>query len=128
MTAPDDVPRPFDESVVASVAADCDASADELASLVDRHQRSVADLPGVENLVYEWRKAHDGAVLERTPTAYYCSVPERVWDEFAGAMDLSAAERDALVAAHREQVRRRPDCPDDPGPGRTVVVLRRDVD
>lgn len=116
---------PFPDGVVASVSSEHGVSADELAALIDRHQRSVRELPGVEELVYEWRKHFDGVVLDRTTETYYLSVPARVWDEFGDALDASPDLTDALVAAHREALGRRAGLPETPAADRSFVVLDR---
>lgn len=125
MSAPTEPGTPFADDVVAAVADEHDLDAAALASLADRHQRSVRSLPGVDELVYEWRKNFDGAVLDRTEVTYYLSVPEWVWGEFGESLDLSADATDALAAVHRRTVEGRDDLPDEPGPDRTFVVLDR---
>lgn len=95
----------FEESVLAAVAADHGHTVEELRTLVRRHQSLAARLPGVENLVYEWRKQFpNDPVVERREEAYYLSVAEGVWPEYAEALSLSAAEERALRAVHRKQL------------------------
>lgn len=125
MPAPAEPGSPFSDDVVAAVADERGVEADDLGALVDRHQRSVRSLPGVDELVYEWRKQFDGAVLERTQAAYYLSVPDWVWSEFGESLDASADATDALAAVHSRTVERRDGLPDDPGENRTFVVLDR---
>lgn len=125
MPAPAEQGSPFSDDVVAAVADERGVEADDLGALVARHQQSVRSLPGVDELVYEWRKQFDGAVLERTEAAYYLSVPDWVWDEFGESLDASADATDALAAVHRRTVVRRDGVPDDPGSNRTFVVLDR---
>lgn len=116
---------PFSRDVVASVATEYGLSPERLTSLIERHQRSMHDLPGVAELVYEWRKHFDGAVLDRTDATYYLSVPEAVWAEFGESLDASDDETAALVAVHRLVVSRRGDAPDGPRDGHAFVVVDR---
>ncbi|WP_224269281.1 hypothetical protein [Haloprofundus salinisoli] len=96
----------FDADVVAGVAADRGTTAEELSELLARHQQSVRDLPGVDDIVYEWRKAFaDNPVVERRDDRYLLSVPSHVWPEFASALSLSEEELAALRAVHAEQLR-----------------------
>lgn len=125
MSPPAEPESPFSDDVVAAVADEREVDADDLGALVERHQRSVRSLSGVDELVYEWRKNFDGAVLDRTEATYYLSVPERVWGEFGESLDLSADATDALAAVHRRTIEGRDDLPDEPGPDRTFVVLDR---
>lgn len=78
-----------------------------LRQLVADHQQSVRDLPGVENIVYEWRRSFAvNPVVLRTDSAYFLVVEPWVWAEFAAALSLSPAEVDALRAVHDRQFRR----------------------
>ena len=61
----------FDPGDVETVAETFGVDADDLAAVVARHQQAVEDLPGVENIVYEWRKQYEDPLVERTETAYY---------------------------------------------------------
>lgn len=123
---------PFDESIVRRVAAERGVDAATLSDLVRRHQAGVADLPGIENLAYEWRKQFDAPVLDRTADAYYLSVPAWVWDEFGDHLSIDDAELDALVAVHCEHVVARTAVEeatsDHHGDDRTLVVLDRTVE
>jgi hypothetical protein len=96
----------FDPDLVSSIAAETGGSADALRSLLRRHQESVRDLPGVDDLVYEWRRALDDAVVVRTGSVFCCAVRPVVWSEFADALGLDGEERERLVAAHDRQARR----------------------
>lgn len=114
----------FDDDVVAAVAADRDLSAASLAALVERHQRLVRELPGVEDVVYEWRKTlpHD-PLVERREAAYYLVVDPVVWTEYGDALDLDAAELAALRAVHDRQLR---NTVDSPAGDREPIVLTRE--
>ena len=64
------------------------------------------ELPGVEDIVYEWRNYfHRDPLVGRTPAVYYLALPDHVWEEFVDDLGLDAAERDALLAVHDRQAR-----------------------
>jgi hypothetical protein len=106
------------ESAASPASAESSASAESAVSsesisgsrlrrLVADHQQSVRDLPGVENIVYEWRRSFPvNPVVLRTDSAYVLVVEPWVWDEFAAALSLSDAETDAVRAVHDHQFRR----------------------
>ncbi|NHN61250.1 MULTISPECIES: hypothetical protein [Halorussus] len=74
--------------------------------LVGRHQAFVRDLPdvGVDGLVYEYRtQFHRDPLATQDGTAYYLSVRDHVWDEFADRMGLSDDELATLKDAHAAQ-------------------------
>ncbi len=58
------------------------------------------------DLVYEWRRVFDDAVVVRTGDLFCCAVRPVVWTEFADALGLEADEREALALAHDRQARR----------------------
>lgn len=93
----------FDEAVVRTVADENDVPEAELREALAAHQRTMASNPGVEDLVYEWRKRFDDPVLHRTPESYVVGVPPSVWEEFRDYMDLEADVFTALTAVHQEQ-------------------------
>ena len=96
----------FDGSIIADAAADHDLAVADLTALVRQHQSNVRDLPGVDDIVYEWRNYfHLDPMLARTEAAYYLAVPDHVWDEFADDLSLDEAERTALLAVHDRQAR-----------------------
>jgi hypothetical protein len=96
----------FDDDLLASVAEQRDIDLDRLTALVRTHQSNVRELPGVDDIVYEWRNQfHLDPLLARTGAAYYLALPGHVWDEFADSLDVTDAERDALVALHDRQTR-----------------------
>jgi hypothetical protein len=95
----------FDESLLAAVAGEFDVSVATLEALVRRHQQLVRRLPGVDDIVYEWRKGFpNDPVVERRPEAYYLSVAETVWPEYVAALSLSDREADILRTVHRRQL------------------------
>jgi hypothetical protein len=130
VTGPD-APDPlaaFDPDLVSSVAAETGTDPDALWSLLRRHQESVRELPGVADLVYEWRRVFDDALVVRTDRVFCCAVHPVVWSEFADALGVGDEEREALELVHDRQARRiaRPgDTHDSPFDGRAAVVLVR---
>lgn len=104
MTTAEDVPAVFEDGLVTAVADDHDVPRDRLTSLLADHQSGVADLPGVENLVYEWRRQFDATVVDSTETAYYVAAPPWVWEEFAESLDATEAEAGALADVHARHV------------------------
>ncbi|WP_123534094.1 hypothetical protein [Halosimplex salinum] len=96
----------FDDAVVDTVAADHDLSVERLTDLVRTHQSNVRALPGVEDIVYEWRNYfHQDPLVGRTEAVYYLALPEHVWDEFVEDMGIDETERAALLAVHDRQAR-----------------------
>ena len=96
----------FDAGLVTEVAGDHDIDSDRLSTLARTHQSNVRDLPGVDDIVYEWRtQFHQDPLLARTNAAYYLALPDHVWDEFAEDIGASEAERAALVDLHGRQTR-----------------------
>ncbi|MFC7019140.1 MULTISPECIES: hypothetical protein [Haloarcula] len=101
-----DLTAPFDDEVVRAVAAENDVDRDVLADALVDHQRTMQANPGVEDLVYEWRKQYADPVLERTPDRYVVGVRTAVWEEYGEYLDLEDHVLAALVAVHQEQVLR----------------------
>jgi hypothetical protein len=99
----------FDEAVLESVATDRDVSVERLTDIVRTHQSNVRELPGVEDIVYEWRNYfHRDPLVGRTEGAYYLALPDHVWAEFTDDLGLDEAEGAALLAAHDAQARAAP--------------------
>lgn len=97
---------PFDDDIVTAVAARMDTTAAALRDLLRRHQRSARDFPGVDNLVYEWRKylPYD-PVVARTDEAFHCVVLPEVWGDFADSLDTDDREFEQLLTVHDRQAR-----------------------
>jgi hypothetical protein len=96
----------FDDGTFDHVAAETAVSADRLRALVRRHQEGVRDLPGVDDIVYEWRNHfHMDPLLVRTDAVYVLALPGHVWEEFADRLDVSETELDALLSVHDRQAR-----------------------
>ncbi|MFB6305070.1 MAG: hypothetical protein ABEH47_07880 [Haloferacaceae archaeon] len=90
----------FDAAAFDAVAFD----AQRLRRLARRHQETVRENPGVDDIVYEWRRAYPHQPLvERTDAAYYLLVEPAAWREFGDALGLDGAARDALRALHARQ-------------------------
>lgn len=107
----------FDAGVLSSVGDD------RLRTLAHRHQETVRENPGVENLVYEWRRAYPRhSLVERTDRAYYLLVTPPTWREFGDALGLDGAERDLLRTLHARQFAADLDGTDDE---RAPMVLTR---
>jgi hypothetical protein len=126
-----DVPDPlavFDPVVVSSVAEETGVDPDALWSTLRRHQETVRELPGVADLVHEWRRVFDDALVVRTERVFCCAVRPVVWSEFADALGIGDEEREALELVHDRQARRivRAGGADvSPFDGRAAVVLAR---
>ncbi|MFB6308242.1 MAG: hypothetical protein ABEH35_02840 [Haloarculaceae archaeon] len=114
----------FDRTVLAAVATEHGIGEERLRELVEDHQAGIEELPGVENLVYEWRKQFDGTVVEQTDSTYYLAVPDWVWNEFGDRLDLGEDELAALATVHERQVQARTDA-DGPDDGETYLLLER---
>ena len=94
----------FDEAVLEAVAQEFDERVETVDALVRRHQALVRRLPGVDDVVYEWRTTFpNDPVVERRPDAYYLSLPASVWPEYVAALSLSETESAVLRAVHRRQ-------------------------
>ncbi|MFB6232873.1 MAG: hypothetical protein ABEH61_01305 [Haloarculaceae archaeon] len=96
----------FDDETFARVADRTDVAADRLRALTRRHQEGVRELPGVDDIVYEWRNHfHLDPLVHRTEAVYALALPAHVWEEFSDRLDLSPSERDALERVHDRQAR-----------------------
>lgn len=115
----------FDPSVVGRVADEHGIERDELAARLADHQQSVDELPGIENIVYEWRKQYEDPLLARTESAYYLRLPPRVWDEFGDALALDEQLLQAVIDVHRRTVAAACDVPSTPVEGVTYLALDR---
>lgn len=106
MSDPRDPLTAFDDVLLEAVAAEVDCSPEALRGLVRRHQMLVRETPGVDDLLYEWRKyyPYDPLVM-RTEQAFHVVLRERVWEEFTDRLGLSPTERGALLAVHDRQAR-----------------------
>jgi len=95
----------FDDAHVAGVASEYDVGERRLRECLRRHQQQVRDLPGVEDIVYEWRRAFPwDPVVERRDEAYRLRVEPNVWPEFSNALGFDDAETAAVRAVHERHV------------------------
>ena len=123
----DELLAPFDVAVIRTAAQDNDVEEPALREALADHQRTMRDNPGVEDLVYEWRKQYDDPVLARTADVFVVAVPAAVWEEYGDYLDLERAVLEAVAAVHQEQTIRR----DDVGPealadAETTIVVGRE--
>ena len=102
--AVDEADWPFEHDIIEAVAGEHALEPDELVGHLRDHQEQMAALPGVENLVYEWRKQFDATVLARTPSAYYVAAPPWIWEEFATHLDADEAAMAAIETVHERTV------------------------
>jgi hypothetical protein len=98
-----DLLESFDDDVLRAVASENDVELDDLRDALADHQRTMRDTPGVEDLVYEWRKQYDDPVLARTDSVFVVSVPPTVWEQYGEYLDIETPMLRAVVAAHQEQ-------------------------
>lgn len=101
-----DLLAPFDLAVIRTTAQHNKIEEARLREALTTHQRTMRETPGVENLVYEWRKQYDDPVLARTPTMFVLAVPPTVWEEYAEYLDFEDATLAAVTAVHQEQTLR----------------------
>lgn len=95
---------PFDADLVETVARERAMSVASLWAALDRHQSTVAENPGADSLVYEWRRYHPGdPLVARTEEWYVCAVRPAIWAEFETALDTDLT---AVRAVHDRQARR----------------------
>jgi hypothetical protein len=96
----------FDDATFDRVSEETGVPADRLRRLARRHQKGVRELPGVEDIVYEWRNHfHMDPMVERREELYVLALPAHVWEEFEDGLDCSSAAFDALKAVHDRQAR-----------------------
>ena len=110
--AADEGDWPFEREIIEDVAGEHALERDELVDHLRAHQKQMATLPGVENLVYEWRKQFDATVLARTPSVYYVAAPPWIWEEFASHLDADEAAMAAIETVHERTVRSLPEFED----------------
>lgn len=97
---------PFDEGVVETVASEAEVDSDHLRTLLQRHQEHARSMPGVDDLVYEWRRfLRYEPLVERRDEAYYLVLEPSVWAEFAAQLSISNDELSLLRRVHDRQAR-----------------------
>jgi transposase-like protein len=96
---------PFDATLIEAVAADHGLDSERLRTLVRRHQEQMREMPGVENLVYEWRKLLPrDPLVERREVVSLLVVEPNVWPQFADALEVEADALTAIKAVHERQL------------------------
>lgn len=97
----------FDDDVVETVAAETGMAPGRLREALRRHQEHARSLPGVDDLVYEWRRflPYD-PLVRREPETYVLALERSVWVEFGEQLSFDDATLDAVVAVHARQARR----------------------
>lgn len=121
---------PFDTDIIEAVADRTGTVPDNLRDLLRRHQQSARDLPGIDNLVYEWRRylPYD-PVVARTEEAFHCVVLPEVWADFADTLDIDDSDFERLLAVHDRQARRAAETrgeSTEPFDGATPMILTRE--
>lgn len=96
----------FDDEVIRGVAGTNSVDEEQLRAALTDHQRTMRENPGVEDLVYEWRKRFDDAVLHRTSETFFMAVREAVWEEYGAYLGIDDYLLAAVVAVHQEQALR----------------------
>lgn len=99
----DDLLAPFDLAVIRTTAQHNDVEEGELRDALASHQRTMRETPGVEDLVYEWRKQYDDPVLVRTPDLFVLALPPTVWEQYADHLEFEDETLAAVTAVHQEQ-------------------------
>ncbi len=94
---------PFDLAVIRTTAQRNDVEEGVLRDALASHQRAMRENPGVEDLVYEWRKQYDDPVLARTPERFVLALPPTVWEQYGDHLELDSDVFAALTAVHQEQ-------------------------
>lgn len=98
--------EPFDPERLREVAAERGVTVDALERLVARHHAHADSMPGVDELVFEWRRflGYDPLVA-RTDDAYHLAVDESVWREFGAQMGVDDEAVETLMTLHDRQAR-----------------------
>jgi len=106
MASPRDPLAAFDGDVFETTAGEVDHDEDRLREIARAHQGGVRNLPGVDDIVYEWRNQfHQDPLIYRTDTVYVLALQNHVWEEFGDSLDLTDADLDALQSLHDRQAR-----------------------
>jgi hypothetical protein len=96
----------FDDEQFAAVSDEHDIGVNVLRALAKSHQEGIRELPGVDDIVYEWRNQfHQDPLVYRTDAVYVLALQSHVWTEFATSLDISDGELAALRTLHDRQAR-----------------------
>lgn len=116
----------FEDDVVSETVEETGVDPDRLRGVARSHQLTVRDLPGVEDIVYEWRRSlPKNPLVERRPEAYYLAVDATIWGEYGDALSLSSDDFDALRTLHENQLAATLGADAVPDDGRLPLVLTR---
>ncbi|WP_255196117.1 hypothetical protein [Halorarius litoreus] len=97
----------FDDDLIAAVARDRDIGVARLSAALCRQQEHARSLPGVDGLVYEWRRflPYD-PLVHRGETAYYLVFLPSVWAEFGEQLSFDEPLLEAVKRVHDQQFSR----------------------
>ena len=98
-----DLLAPFDLAVIRTTAQHNAVDEATLRDALTAHQQTMRENPGVEDLVYEWRKQYDDPVVARTPSVFVLALPPTVWEQYADHLDFEDVTLAAVTAVHQEQ-------------------------
>lgn len=120
---------PFEVAVLETVADEHGFDTAALRELCRRHHAHAASMPGIDELVYEWRRFLPyEPLVARTADAFHLAVEPSVWSEFGDQLGFETGELAALRALHDRQARRDADRRGDdvtPFDERAAMVLAR---
>ncbi|WP_302080803.1 hypothetical protein [Salinibaculum rarum] len=106
MADPRDPLAAFDDESVETAATTAGIDEGRLREITRSHQENVRDLPGVDDIVYEWRNQfHQDPLVYQEPDVYVLALRDHVWSEFASQLDVTDAELDGLRTLHDTQAR-----------------------
>jgi hypothetical protein len=96
----------FDDDLFETVSANTGLEEETLREIARDHQEGVRELPGVDDIVYEWRNQfHQDPLLHRDSDVYVLALQTHVWTEFGDRLGLEETTLDTLRALHDEQAR-----------------------
>ncbi|PSQ52588.1 hypothetical protein BRD20_07070 [Halobacteriales archaeon SW_8_65_20] len=98
---------PFDDERIEQTAEAFDIGPARLRACLTEHHDHAAAVPGIDELVMEWRRflPYDPLVA-RTDDAYLLAVESSVWTEFGQQLSLSEIELQAVKSVHDTRARR----------------------
>ncbi|MFB6118531.1 hypothetical protein [Halosegnis sp.] len=98
---------PFESAVVEAVANDEGLDPAALRDLARRVHTHADSMPGVDELVMEWRRfLRYEPLVARTDDAYLLAVEPTIWTEFGTQLGLTDRELAAVRRLHDWQARR----------------------
>ena len=98
---------PFDDERIERTAESFGIDAPRLRACLTEHHDHAAAVPGIDELVMEWRRflPYDPLVA-RTDDAYLLAVEPSIWTEFGQQLSLSESELQAVKSVHDARARR----------------------